>query len=215
MKITIVIPYYNEEIHIKKLLKDLVVYKLPIVIVDDGSENKLNVKGSTVLTHEINLGKGAAMKTGAEYAFSKNADAVIFMDADGQHSPSDLPKFINEINKNKYDLILGNRVSNFGVPLVRYLGNKFASVVMGFFFKTYVSDSLCGFRAMTKKAYNKIKWESDGYGVEIEMIARISKNKLSFVEVPIETIYHDHVKGVTLLDAISILGSVVKWRLTI
>lgn len=215
MKIYIVIPYYNEESHIKSLLKDLSLFKLPLIVVDDGSTKNLESKNSIVLRHEVNLGKGAAMKTGAEYAFSSGADAVIFMDADGQHSPKDLSKFIDEIKKNKYDIIFGNRVSNFGVPLVRFLGNKFASIIMGFFFKIYVADSLCGFRAMTKKAYRKIKWESDGYGVEIEMIARVAKNKLKFIEVPVETIYHDHVKGVTVLDAFSILLNVVKWRLTL
>lgn len=215
MKTYIVIPYYNEESHIKSLLKDLSFFKLQVVVVDDGSTKKLESKNAIVLHHEVNLGKGAAMKTGAEYAFSKGADSIIFMDADGQHSPKDLPKFINEINKNRYDVIFGNRVSNFGVPLVRFLGNKFASIIMGFFFKIYVADSLCGFRAITKTAYKKIKWESDGYGVEIEMIARIAKNKLKFIEVPVETIYHDHVKGVTVLDAFSILLNIVKWRVTL
>lgn len=215
MKTSIVIPYYNETRHIKKLLSDLAVYKLPVVVVDDGSSEVLKLNKTVVLRHDVNLGKGAAMKTGVEYAFANGADSVIFMDSDGQHSPTDLPKFIQEIKKNKYDLFFGNRVSNFGVPLVRFLGNKFASTIMAIFFGTYVSDSLCGFRAMTKKGYNKIKWESDGYGVELEMIVRIAKSKASFIEIPIDTIYFDDVKGVTLLDAISIFGSVVKWKLTL
>lgn len=222
MKIYIVIPLYNEEKHIDNLLKDLSKYKLPIVVVDDGSNDstplKLQKVDSTkikVLTHNINLGKGASMKTGAEYAFSHNADAVIFMDGDGQHSEKDLSKFIRELKRNKFDMLFGTRISSYGVPLVRFLGNKFASITVALLFNVYVSDSLCGYRALTKKAYKKILWESDGYGVEIEMIARMSKNKLKFAEIPVETIYHDGVKGVTLLDAISILGSVVKWRLSI
>lgn len=222
MKIYIVIPLYNEQSHILNLLKDLSKYKLPVVVVDDGSTDTTSLKlrganGSQVkvLTHNINLGKGAAMKTGADYVFSKGADAVIFMDSDGQHSVSDLPKFIEEIKNDKFDLFFGTRVSSYGVPLVRFLGNKFASVVVGLLFNVYVSDSLCGFRGLTKKAYKKISWESDGYGVEIEMIARMAKNKLKFTEIPVETIYHDSVKGVTMLDAFSIMFSVVKWRITI
>lgn len=222
MKIYIVIPLHNEEKHIENLLKDLTKYRLPIVIVDDGSSDsslqKLQNSRTSklkILKHEVNLGKGAAMKTGAEYAFNKKADAVIFMDSDSQHSPSDLPKFIDELKKSKFDLVFGSRVSNYGVPLVRFLGNKFASVTMAILFGVYISDSICGFRALTKKAYEKTSWESNGYGVEIEMIARMARNKLKFTEVPVKTIYHDHVKGVTMLDAFSILLSVVKWRLTI
>lgn len=220
MKIFIVIPLRNEEKHIVKLLKDLARYKMSIIVVDDGSVDaslkeiqNFKTPKLKVLEHKVNLGKGATMKTGADYAFSKGADVVIFMDGDGQHNPGDLPKFLDLIKKRKYEVIFGNRVSNFGVPLVRFLGNKFASVVMALAFNIYVSDSLCGFRSVTKKAYKNIKWESDGYGVEIEMIARVSKKGVKFTEVPVETIYHDHVKGVTLLDAFSILFSVVKWRL--
>lgn len=222
MKIYIVIPLYNEEKHIDNLLKDLSKYDLPIVVVDDGSSDnsKFQILHSkfhniTLLEHKVNLGKGASMKTGADYAFSKGAEAVIFMDSDGQHSATDLPKFIEEIKKDRFDLFFGTRVSSYGVPLVRFLGNKFASVVVGLLFNVYVSDSLCGFRGLTKKAYKKVTWESDGYGVEIEMIARMAKNKLKFTEIPVETIYHNSVKGVTLLDAFSVLFSVVKWRLTI
>lgn len=222
MKTTIVIPLHNEKKHAVKLLEVLAKYKLPIVVVDDGSVdgsgdalNKLKINGLKILKHEVNLGKGSAMKTGAEYAFNEGAGAIIFMDADGQHDPKDLPKFIEKLNKEKKDIVFGTRTSSLGVPLVRFLGNKFASVVVAMFFGKYISDCICGFRALTKNAYNKIKWESSGYGVEIEMIARMPKRGLTFAEVPVETIYHDHVKGVTMLNAISIMFDVVKWKLTL
>ena len=83
------------------------------------------------------------------------------------------------------------------------------------FFKVYISDVLCGFKGMTKEAYEKIRWESSGYGVEMEIVARLAKNKLRFDEVPVKTIYHDKVKGVTMLDAFGILAEVVKWKFTI
>jgi glycosyltransferase involved in cell wall biosynthesis len=228
MKIYIVIPAHNEGKRIGKVIADIGATKLnlSIIVVDDGSTDNTSQIVSkfqisnfkfqiTLLTHQINLGKGAAMKTGCEYAFLHGADAVIFMDSDGQHEVRDLPKFIEALNTGKYDVVLGTRNYSFGVPLVRYLGNKFASVVMAALFHTYVSDVICGYRAMTKKGYEKIKWDSDGYGVETEMVARMGKNRASFCEVPVATIYHDNVKGVTLLDAIGILGDVLKWRLTL
>jgi glycosyltransferase involved in cell wall biosynthesis len=222
MKISIVIPLFNEEKHISGLLKGLRKYELPIVVVDDGStdESGLKVKDSglssvELLEHKVNLGKGAAMNTGAEYAFSHGAEAVIFMDSDAQHSTEDLAKFIRKLEEGKYGVVFGSRNLSLGAPLVRYLGNKLASVVVASLFRIYVSDLLCGFRAVTRSAYEKIKWESSGYGVETEMVIRTGKARVKFCEIPVETIYHSGVKGVTLLDAFGILMQVVKWRLTI
>lgn len=224
MRITIVIPLYNEAKHIENVLYGVFKHSLPVVVVDDGSKDnsqltvnnlQLKHKNLKLLTHIVNLGKGAAMKTGAEYAFEHGAEAVIFMDSDGQHSADDLPKFIKALSAGRNDFVFGSRNLNFGVPLVRYLGNKFASVICASIFGIYISDALCGYRGLTKKAYNKAKWESDGYGVEIEMIARVAKQKLSFVELPVETVYLDSVKGVTPLHAIGILGSIIKWWITI
>jgi glycosyltransferase involved in cell wall biosynthesis len=221
MKIYIVIPAHNEGKRIGKVITDIGAAKLnlPIIVVDDGSKDNTGVVAknlkAVVLIHKINLGKGAAMKTGCDYAFTNGADAVILMDSDGQHEVADLKKFIVALNSGKYDVILGSRNYSYGVPLVRYLGNKFASVVMAALFHIYVSDVICGFRAVTKNGYDKIRWDSDGYGVETEMVARMGKKRVNFCEVPVETIYHDNVKGVTLLDAFGILGDVIKWRLTI
>jgi hypothetical protein len=99
------------------------------------------------------------------------------------------------------------------MPLVRFLGNKFASVLISLLFGIYVSDLICGFRAFTKNAYKKIKWESRGYGIETEMIIKTGKAGLRHCEVPVETVYYDRFKGVTILDAFSILFDVFKWRL--
>ena len=222
MKIFVVVPLFNEKKHINSVLKSIRKHNLPVIVVDDGSTDgsgtgikQLRLRDVSVLTHRINLGKGAAMKTGSDFAFAKGANAVIFMDSDGQHEADDLPKFIKALNSNKFDVVLGSRNLNYGVPLVRFLGNKFASVLMALLFRTYVSDVICGFRAITKAGYGKIKWDSDGYGVETEMIARIGITRSRFSEVPVLTIYHDKVKGVTLLDAFGVFLNVIKWKLTL
>lgn len=222
MKIYIVIPLYNEEKHIANVLRSLNNYGLPVIVVDDGSKDNsgrevrsLKSKNLTLLEHRINLGKGAALKTGTEYAFEHGADAVIFIDSDGQHNPDDLGKFIKALESKKYDVVFGSRNFNLGVPLVRFLGNKLASVFIALLFKIYISDVICGFRALTKEGYAKIKWESAGYGVETETVARVGKRNLRYKEVPVETIYHDKTKGVTILDAIGIFGDVIKWKITL
>lgn len=221
MNIFIVIPLFNEEKRIVAVLKNLEKYGLSIVVVDDGSTDgsvkkigDYRLKNIEIITHRINLGKGAAMKTGADYAFRQGAEAVIFIDSDGQHNSDDLIKFIRKLEEKKCDVIFGSRNLSLGAPLVRYLGNKFASVLVGSFFGIYVSDILCGFRAITKKAYERIRWESSGYGVETEMVIKTGKAKVRFCEVPVETIYIDGVKGVTILDAFGILGDVLRWKLS-
>jgi len=215
MKIIIVVPVYNEEKHLSNFLKDLTKSEYEIVVVDDGSSDssyKLIQKFKVHrLRHKINLGKGSAMKTGVEAAFNLGADAVIFIDADGQHEVKDLPEFIQKL-KEGYDVVLGSRNLGLEVPLVRFIGNKFASVLINILFSIYVSDLLCGFRAVTKKAYEKMKLESQGYGIETEMVIKIKQLKLKYCEVPVATVYYDKVKGVTILDAFSILFNVIFWR---
>lgn len=222
INIAIVLPTFNEEKRIGKVLSDLKSLKLPVFVVNDGSkDNTLNFLESyskrnkfiKLYSHRINLGKGAAIRTGCEAAFSEGYEAIIMMDSDGQHSVSDIEKFIEKLNQKKYDIVLGSRNLDHGVPLVRYLGNKFASVLISLLFGIYVSDILSGFRAITKKAFKKLKLESSGYGIETEIIVKIAKHKLKVCEVPVQTIYFDKNKGVTILDSAGILLDVFRWRI--
>ncbi len=220
MNIFIVIPFYNEEIYIKDVIKSVSKFRFPIIVIDDGSVDKsakivknIKARNLTILNHNKNLGKGMAIKTGADYAFSHNADAVIFMDSDGQHLAQDIDKFVEVLKLRKYDIVFGTRIFGYSVPLVRYLGNKFASVFVNILFGIYVSDLICGFRAITKKAYKKLRWESTGYGIETEMVIMTKKFKLKYCEVPVQSVYHDRSKGVNLIDAVEIFWEVIKWKL--
>ncbi len=224
MKIAVVLPMFNEEKRINDVLETLSRIPLPIILVNDGSSDKTlgviakQVKSDnkiTLISHRINLGKGSAMRTGAEAAFSKGFEAVIFMDADGQHNSLDLVKFVEKLNTGKYDVVLGSRNLHHGVPLIRFLGNKIASVLISVLFGIYVSDILSGFRAVTKSGFKKLKLESTGYGVETEMIVKIAKYNLKNCEISVETIYHDKNKGVTILDAMGILFDVFRWRINL
>ena len=211
---SIVIPAFNEEGRIVSVIKDVRKKGLPIIVVDDGSSDKTcdiaKKEKVTVLRHKVNLGKGAAMKTGAKAAFQLGADAVVFIDSDGQHKAADLSKFIKAIEKGKFEVVFGSRNLKAGVPLVRYLGNKFASFLVSLLFGISVSDLICGYRALTKKAYAKIEWESAGYAVETEMVIKTGKYGLKYCEVPVAAVYYDSVKGVTILDAFSILIDVIR-----
>lgn len=219
MNIFIVIPSFNEDKRLKETIKKTIQYVSPekIVVIDDGSivpERLSKGSGVWLLRHKLNLGKGAAMRTGAEFAFEHDADAVIFMDADCQHDPKEIPVFTKYLKEGN-DLVFGSRKPATNIPLTRLLGKKFTSVYVNFVFGIFLSDILSGYRAMTKKAYLIIKWESDRYAVETEMIAKLShhKKELKWTEFSIDTIYMDKYKGMTAIDAIRLLLSSIKWKL--
>ncbi len=223
MKIAVVSPAYNEERIINRFLDNISKLKMPLYVVDDGSVDdtykilskyKMQGRKCEILRHEVNLGKGAAMKTGAEAAFLDGFEAVVFIDSDGQHDVEELPKFIKKLEEG-YDVVFGKRDFKSRMPFVRLLGNKLASFLISVLFKIKISDILCGYRAITKKAYNKLKWESLGYEVETEMVIRVAKNGLKYCEVPVSTLYLDAYKGVSLIDSFGIFLNVLRWRIVL
>ena len=219
MNIFLVIPSFNEG---KRLVNTIDKAKSyisgdKIIVVDDGSKHpeKFSKKtGVWLLRHKLNLGKGAAMRTGAEFAFERGAEAIIFMDADCQHDPKEIPLFDQYLNEG-FDLVFGSRRPGINVPLTRFLGKKLTSIYVSIVFGVYLSDILSGYRGLTKKAYELVKWESDRYAVETEMVAHMShhKKELSWIEFPIETIYMDKYKGMTAIDAIKLMISSIRWKL--
>lgn len=217
MNIFVVIPSFNEARRIENVLEEIESFDFPIIVVDDGSRDSTFEKAKkhkvTLIRHRINLGKGAALKTGCEAALSMGADAIIMMDSDGQHKAEDLPKFLEKIQSGKYDVIFGSRNMNLGVPLIRFIGNKLASVLISLLFGVYISDLICGYRAITKKAFVQMQLQSSDYGIETEMIVKTAKLNLRYCEIPIKAIYYDKFKGVTILDAFGVLLNVIKWRI--
>lgn len=216
MKIFVVIPGFNEQFYLGRLLEKITKYTNSIIFVDDGSTDnspKIARKYTPhVLVHEINLGKGAAMLTGAEYAFKHlNADAIIFMDADDQHDPTHLPEIVKKLKK--FDIVFGVRTLGPDMPMGRYLGNKTASVLLNLLFGAYIPDIPSGYKGLTQKAFSKLKWKSSGYEVEAEIAVKVAQNKIPFSTVQIQSIYHDKDKGLTLIDAAHITQLMIHWRL--
>jgi len=213
--IFIIMPAYNEEGRVGQVVKEANKTGLKIFVIDDGSDDKTADEAAknkaTVIRHALNLGKGAALKTGVEAAFMSGAKAIISMDADGQHEAKHVAQFISALNKGN-DIVFGSRTLAGHAPIVRYLGNKIGSFLVAILFGIYRQDILCGYLAFTKKAYKKIKWESSRYGLETELVARTGKNKLKYTEIPIRTIYIDKYKGVSIIDAINIFPSLFKWK---
>lgn len=217
--IYLVVPVFNEAKYLDRVLTKIEKVTKNYIVVDDGSKDD-SVKiakrhTNEVLVHKMNLGKGGALKTGSDYAFKHlGAQAVIFIDSDDQHDPKELQLFFDAFAKGS-EVVFGERKMDSKMPLIRIIGNRFASVLVYFFFGSYVPDIPSGFKAISKNAYQKIRWQETGYGVELEIAARVAKYKIPFSVVPISTIYHDLDRGMTLLDAFSICFKLINLKLTI
>ena len=215
MKIFVVVPAYNEGRYLGKFLDKLLAVTKQVVVVDDGSTDKTThialSKGVKCLTHMVNLGKGAALKTGCSYAFREmQADAVVIMDGDDQHAVVDIPHFVLAL-KQGAAVVLGVRQMDAKMPLTRILGTKSMSIIINLLFGRYIADIPSGFKAFTRAAYRDLLGHSSGYEVETEIAVRLAKNKLAYVEVPISTVYHDKDYGFNLLDAAKILLKLPYW----
>ena len=215
-KVFVVIPAYNEEETIGEVIDGVKKYCQNIIVVDDGSKDKTyeiaDQKGIKALKHKINLGKGAALKTGCEVAMKKKADAIVIMDADGQHSAEDVLKLVNEIKQKDADIVFAARKFNKKMPIAMLIGNKFLSWSIKNILRLRINDSQCGLKAFKSSIYPKIKWNSQDYRVETEIIVNMSRHKIRYSEVYIETIYKDSYKGTTPIDGLKIFFSIINWK---
>ena len=210
-----VIPAYNEQKNIARVIKEAKNYVDKIILVDDGSKDSTSrfgkKAGAIVLRHVVNLGKGAALKTGCDFAVKKGAEYIIALDADAQHNPSDIPRFTEKLKK--YDIVFSYRNASKKMPFVLRFGNKFISNIVRILYNVNLTDTQSGFRAFSKDAYKKIRWNAADYSMESEMISRVGKQKLKYVQIPIKTIYTDRYKGTTVLDGIKIVLNMLWWKL--
>lgn len=216
--IWVIIPGMNEEKYVGTVLKKVKKQTNNIIFVDDGSRDKTakiaKKYTSHVLSHSINLGKGAALKTGCEYAFKVlKAEAVVFMDSDDQHDPEELPLFFKELQNNS--VVFGVRAFDDKMPLIRIIGNRIASVLIYFLFGSYVPDIPSGFKALTANAYKELAWNSSDYAVEMEIAARTAKYKKKYATIEIKTIYHDLERGMTILDTLRMITKILSWRISL
>ena len=210
----VIIPAHNESEHIAKVVQGALQYVPRVVVVDDGSKDDTTLQaqqaGASVLKHAVNLGKGAALKTGCEYALQQGAERMVVMDADGQHDPKEIPKFFAVLGD--HDLAFGVRSVPESMPLVLQFGNQVINKTLQLLYHMKINDSQCGYRGFTAQAYPKLRWDATNYYVETEMIIKAGKHKLTHTQLPIETIYADKYKGTTVLDGVIIMSKMISWR---
>jgi len=211
----IVIPAYNERKNVGNVIQGCKKFAKNVVLVDDGSKDntyRVGLKQKVhTLQHPINLGKGAALKTGCDYAYLNGAEEIVVLDADGQHKPEEIPNFLKNLKGN--DIVFGSRQLNKNMPKLFKFGNWGINKITEFLYSVKLRDTQSGFRAFTRKSYEKIRWDSCNYSMESEMIAKVGKHHLKYAEISIETIYLDKYKGTTIIDGLKIGLNLLLWRL--
>jgi glycosyltransferase involved in cell wall biosynthesis len=221
MKTVIVIPAYNEETRITKVIEKAKKYG-DVIVIDDGSSDDTKTMaekaGACVYRHIINRGVGAALGTGFRVALDMKPDVIITMDADGQHKPEDIERIIEPIRNNKTDVVVGSRFlpdsSNpHTMPIRKKVGNFFLNKITYFLYGLKCTDTQSGFRAFSCEALKKIRITTDRYAYASEMIEEIKRNNLKLKEVPIEAIYlNETKKGTTVWDGVKIFIDLVLKR---
>ncbi len=218
MEFYVIIPAHNEEKNIGSVIEKTkkVVEGKRIIVVDDGSRDstfsEAKKHGIIAIRHIINLGKGAALRTGCSYAGRKGAEAFVFIDSDGQHNPADLPRLVNALDGNDIAFTYRNMKSSH-MPLIKKFGNRFIDAAIKLLFGIRAMDTQCGYKAMTRQAYDKLGLISNDYSIESEIVAKTGKYKLRFTQLPIETVYVDRYKGTTVFDGINIVMKLLWWKL--
>jgi polyprenyl-phospho-N-acetylgalactosaminyl synthase len=209
----IVIPAYNEEQAIQKVLLGVLGCYSRVVVVDDGSSDATGAlamaSGACVVTHPVNLGQGAALQTGITFALQNGATHVVTFDADGQHRPEEITHLLAALARSRAAFALGSRFLGRATNLEfsRKLLLKAAVLLMHLTTGLKLTDAHNGLRAMTRCGASALQLRQNRMAHASEILQQIAKSRLPYVEVPVTIDYtaYSKAKGQRLSNSISIL----------
>lgn len=218
----IIIPAYNEEGVISKVITDLKSNDYQnIIVVDDGSSDRTSEiakeAGAKVIRHFINRGQGAALQTGNEYALKKGAEIIVHFDADGQFLAEEIKDMIDPL-KEGYDIALGSRFLDkkpVNMPASKKIVLKGGRIFTKIVSNISLSDSHNGFRAMTRETAKKINIRQDGMAHNSEIVDLIKRKNIKYKEVPTTVIYSDYAiqKGQSVFNSLRIAYKLMAGKL--
>lgn len=195
MKTMVVIPAYDEDGRIDGVVRGIrsAGYS-DIIVVDDGSGDDTaqvaRQAGAMVIHHSCNMGVGAASRTGWEAALRLGADAVVLIDADGQHDPAEIADVLAPLLCGDADITIGGRLkARSRMPVITRFFNFAGNVVTFMLSGIWLADSQSGFRALTRDAIERIEMQSSGFECCTEMVMEAARLNLRLKQVPISTIY--------------------------
>ncbi len=221
-KLSIIVPVYNEEKTIERVIKELKELNIEkeIIVVDDGSTDSTSkilkgIKGIKVIAHEKNLGKGAAVATGIKHA---RGDAILIQDADLEYKPKDIPKMVKALEKFDADAIFGYRfLRRRGKRLLLHdLGNAFLSFATSLLFLRSVPDMETGYKLVKTRFLKNLKLRARRFEIEPEITAKLLKQgcKIKFVPIEFEARGFEEGKKIRVWDGFLAFLTLLKFRIS-
>lgn len=194
----VVIAAYNEAIVIAETVADVLHSVGNVVVVDDCSVDETSqnalLAGAHVLRHPINLGQGAALQTGIQYALSKGCEYVVTFDADGQHSAQEILPMLDALRQSNSDIVLGSRFlgSTLNLPWQRRWVLKAAILFTHFTGGIKLTDVHNGFRIMTRQFCDRFQFKQNRMAHASEILNYIARHKIRYIEFPVTIIYTEY-----------------------
>lgn len=209
--IAAVIPAFNEEKHIGDVVRRTRTMLDRVLVVDDGSQDstaaEARAAGAEVIVHPQNQGKGETIRTGLRYWLAtanpsgsgpdRQFDWVLILDADAQHRPEEIDRFVNAITRSDAKLFVGSRMDDLArMPLVRRLVNRYMSRKISRLCGQAIPDTQCGFRMLHRQLIPDFLEGADRFDYETEMLIKASRKGFRIDSVPITTVYCDEVSSI-------------------
>mgnify|MGYP001195026922 FL=1 len=226
MKVSIIIPCYNERLTIEKIIQKILIidkFLIELIVIDDCSQDGSyeilkKFESSIILKKNIkNMGKGFCVREGIKIS---TGDIILIQDADLEYSPDDYPKLINPIIENIADIVYGSRFTSGGLTRVLFfwhtIGNKFLTLLSNFFTNLNLTDMEIGYKVFKSDILKKIELKENRFGFEPEVTAKISKIKnIRIYEVGVQ--YHGRKysegKKISWIDGIAAIWCILRYNI--
>jgi len=224
MKLSVIIPVYNEVESIEIILKRVQATKLAneILVIDDGSKDgtrdvlkKLDGKQSVrIILHEKNQGKGAAVRTGMAAA---KGDVLLIQDADLEYDPRDYPELLKPIQENLADVVYGSRFLGRSHRVTMFwhmVANKSLTLMTNILYDTILTDMETGYKVFRRDVIDGIVFRANSFDFEPEFTAKVLKRRFRIFEVPITFNPRDYTQGkkIKIQDAFQAVWTLIKYR---
>jgi glycosyltransferase involved in cell wall biosynthesis len=201
ISVAAVIPAYFEEKHIGDVVRRTLLQLANVVVVDDGSSDRTaelaRAAGADVIIHELNRGKGESIKSGFRYWMEHGATYVMVLDADGQHRPEEIERFLAAAASGIGELLVGTRMNDVSeMPLVRRMVNRYMSRKISRACGQDIPDTQCGFRMVHRSIIPNLLGGTERFDYETEMLILASRAGCRIASVPISTVYSDEVSSI-------------------
>ncbi|HEY2102363.1 MAG TPA: glycosyltransferase family 2 protein [Chthoniobacterales bacterium] len=200
-RVAAVIPAYQEEKHVADVARRVCQEVGHVLVVDDGSTDATAEQARStraeVVVHSQNRGKGESIKTGLRYWLEREMDYVVLLDADGQHLPEEISRFIDAAATDSAKIFVGSRMNNTSsMPLLRRMVNRYMSAKISKACGQFIPDTQCGFRMLHRDVIPELLGGADRFDYETEMLILASRSGHRVVAVPITTVYSDEVSSI-------------------